>query len=589
LFPGDSAFRFDKKTRKLPFLCGTFAVRIGSISMHGTHPHTNGTQPPLSDPALLPNDVDHLKKMILELLTTLHEQRRDNHQLRDRLDQLLRRLYGPRAERYDPNQPLLFADLLAAAEPPNPLPPAETLPPTPAVKTKKPGHGRKPLPKNLRREFIHYTLNEAERICPCCGLVRRENGTDVSRQLDYQPASLFVVEHIEHCYSCAHCKGEVVRSSKAPQVLEKGLPGPGLLAQVIVSKFVDHLPLYRQEQIFLRQGVSLARSTMGDWMAHTASVLEPLYQEMIKRVLSCQVIHTDDTILPTFDPNCEHAKKARLWVALGDWTNPLNVFDYTPDHKGDGPQLFFASFRGFLQADAYAGYHQLYEEQKVMEAACNAHARRKFFEAKDSDPAHAHRALATYRQLYAIETNLRDAEAELRGAHPMTEVEAALFREWWEEQVALRRLEEALPIWILFLDWLRELKEKALPKSPMGEAVRYVLNQEQALMRYLRCGFLQIDNNGAEREMKRVATGRKNWLFAGSDAGGKTAAILYSFVSTCQRLEINPFVYLRDLFRRLPTHPPDQLAELLPDKWQLLPAEQAPAAAQPNPAPAPSG
>src|SRR5580698_6631669 len=149
--------------------------------MHGTHPHTNGTQPPLSDPALLPNDIDHLKKMILELLTTLHEQRRDNHQLRDRLDQLLRRLYGPRAERYDPNQPLLFADLLAAAEPPNPPPPAETLPPTPAVKTKKPGHGRKELPKNLRREFIHYTLNEAERICPCCGLVRRENGTDVSR------------------------------------------------------------------------------------------------------------------------------------------------------------------------------------------------------------------------------------------------------------------------------------------------------------------------------------------------------------------------------------------------------------------------
>jgi transposase len=554
--------------------------------MHGTHPHTNGALPPLPDPALLPNDVEHLKKMIIELLTTLREQRLDIGQLRDRLDQLLRRLYGPRAERYDPNQPLLFADLLGPAEPaPAPTP----SPAPPPVKDKKPGHGRKALPKHLRREPIHYRLNEAERLCPCCGVLRHEIGVDVSSQLDYQPASLFVVEHIEHSYACAACQGQVVRATKAPQILEKGLPGPGLLAQVIVSKFVDHLPLYRQEHIFQRQGVALSRSTLGDWMAHTASVLEPLYREMIKRVLSCQVIHTDDTILPVLDPNCEHAKKARLWVALGDWTNPFNVFDYTSNHTGEGPQSFFANFRGFLQADAYAGYNQLYEEQKVIEAACNAHARRKFFEAKDSDPANAHHALAIYRQLYEIEANLRDAEAALRNAHPMTAVEAALFRDWWEEQVTLRRLEEALPIWIRFLDWLHELKEKALPKSPTGEAVRYVLNHERALMRYLWCGFLKIDNNDAEREMKRIATGRKNYLFAGNDAGGKTAAILYSFASTCQRHQIDPFVYLRDLFRRLPTHPPDRLTDLLPGKWQPLPAEPSSPVAPPTPAEPASG
>jgi transposase len=550
--------------------------------MQGTHPHTNGRPAHLSDPERLPDDVVFLKKLIVELQDTLLEKQQDNLQLRDRLDQLLRRLYGPRAERYDPNQPLLFPDLSAPAEPAVAPTPSPTLP-NPQAKDKKSGHGRKTLPKNLRRERIDYTLSTAERLCPCCGELRHEIGVDISNQLDYQPASLFVVEHAEHSYACAACQGQVVRAHKAPQILEKGLPGPGLLAHVIVSKYVDHLPLYRQEQIFHRQGIELARSTLGDWMSHTASVLEPLYREMIRRVLTCQVIHTDDTTLPVLEASREHAKKAHLWVALGDWTNPFNVFDYTPDHSAEGPQKFFADFRGFLQADAFSGYDRLYVDQKIVEAACNAHARRKFHEAKESDPATAHYALAIYRQLYAIETNIRNAEAALRSAHPMTDVEAALFRDWWEEQVALRRLEEALPIWIQYLDWLQNVKETALPKSPTGEAVRYALKHQQALMRHLWCGFLKIDNNDAEREMKRIATGRKNYLFAGSDAGGKTAAILYSFASTCQRHHIDPFVYLRDLLRRLPTHPPDRLAELLPDKWQLLPAEPSSSAAPPNP------
>jgi hypothetical protein len=188
--------------------------------MHGTHPHPNGTQSHLPDPALLPNDVDHLKKMIIELLTTLREQRLDNRQLRDRLDQLLRRLYGPRAERYDPHQPLLFPDLLGSAEPAAASTPSPAPPTPPAVKDKKPSHGRKALPKNLRRERIDYTLNEAERLCPCCGVLRREIGVDISNQLDYQPASLFVVEHAEHSYACAACQGQVVRAHKAPHAAQ---------------------------------------------------------------------------------------------------------------------------------------------------------------------------------------------------------------------------------------------------------------------------------------------------------------------------------------------------------------------------------
>ena len=535
--------------------------------MQGTH--TSATDSPLlTDPSLLPDDVDHLKRMILELLATLREQRQDNRQLRERLDQLLRRLYGPRAERYDPNQPLLFADLLTPAAPP--VPPAPPSVPVPPPPSKKAGHGRKRPPQNLRRERIDYTLTEAERVCPCCGEVRHEIGVDVSSQLDYQPASLFVVEHAEHSYACAGCAGQVVRARKAPQAVEKGLPGPGLLAHIVVSKFLDHLPLYRQEQIFTRQGVPIARSTLGDWMAQSAALLQPLYDEMVRRTLTSLVVHTDDTTLPVLDPDREHTRTARLWVYLGDWTNPYNVFDYTPDHTGKGPQKFLAAFTGYLQADAYSGYDRIYAGQDVLEGACNAHARRKFFEAKDGDdPAGAHYALAFFRQISALETNIREDEEALRKAHPMTDVEAALFRDWWEEQVALRRQEEALPHWIRFLDWLNARQRDSLPKGKFGEAVRYVLNHQTALMRYLWRGFLDLDNNCAEREMKRIATGRKNYLFAGSDEGGKTAAVLYSFVSTCQRHHINAFVYLRDILRRLPTHPTDRLVELLPGRWRL--------------------
>jgi transposase len=556
---------------------GTFSSEhyrsaLVSLSMQGTHSQHHDTSSPLPDPALLPNDVDQLKEMILELMATLRKHRQDNRQLHDRLDQLLRRLYGPRAERYDPNQLLLFADLLAPAEPaptpaPSPAPAAASAP-----KDKKPGHGRKPLPKNLRRERIEYTLSAAERLCPCCGELRQEIGVDVSSQLDFQPASLFVVEHAEHSYACAACQGQVVRAAKAPQVIDKGLPGPGLLAQVIVSKFLDHLPLYRQEQIFQRQGVEVARSTMGDWMAQTAAVLKPLYDEMVKRVLSSLVIHTDDTRLPVLDAQREQTREAHVWVYLGDWTNPFIVFDYTPDRKGAGPQKFLENFQGYLQADAYTGYDRIFAGQDVVEVACNAHARRKFFEAKDGDdPVGAHRAIAVFRQLATLETDLRNAEEALRKAHPMTDVEAALFRDWWEEQVVLHRQEKALPIWTVFLEWLHRAKETALPKGSFGEAIRYVLNQEQALTRYLWHGFLELDNNVAEREMKRVATGRKNYLFTGSDSGGKTTAILYSFVSTCARHEINAFVYLRDVLRRLPTLTPEELPQLLPGKWELRP------------------
>jgi transposase len=538
------------------------------------------SSPPVHTP--LPDDLTVCHQMIRELLATLGEQRQDLDQLRARLDQLLRRLYGPRAERFDPNQPWLFADLNTPAAA------AATVSATPepavadeAKPSKRQGHGRKKLPQHLRRERVDYTLTEAERICPCCGTLRHEIGTHLTEPLDYQPASFFVVEHVQHTYACPTCQGQVSRADKLPPPIPKGLPGPGLLAYVVVSKYADHLPLYRLEHILGRQGVDLKRSTLCAWMASAADLLRPLYAEMSRRVLRTLVVHTDDTPVPVLDAALEHTRLGRLWVYLGDWMNPFNVFDYTPDRTQAGPQKFLETFNGFLQADAYTGYDRVYQNQGVVEVACNAHARRKFYEARANDPQRAHQALAYYRQLYDVEDQIRQAEVETRQGTPMTEVEAALFRVWWEEQVVLYRQEYAVPIWQQFHAWLLEQQDQVLPKSPLGEALVYALNQYQALTVYLRSGFLAIDNNWAEREMKRVAIGRKNWLFAGSDGGGQTAAVLYSFISTCQRHGLDPFVYLRDVFRRLPTQPAEQLAELLPDRWRPLPQAMPPPASGP--------
>jgi transposase len=548
---------------------------------------------PLASPAVLaaeslPDDVAYLKNLVRELFLSQQELRQDLAQVRQQLSQLLKRLYGPRGERFHPDQLLLFADCQQPADPPAPAPAGATEPATSSSGRPRSGHGRRTLPKHLRREPIHYRLTEAERLCPCCGTLRQEIGGDRTEQLDYQPASLFVTEHVQYRYACPHCHGQVASAPKPPPPLVKGLPGPGLLAWVVVSKYADHLPLYRQESIFRRQGVPLSRSTLCDWMAGAAALLRPLYDEMKGRVLRTLVVHTDDTTLPVLDTLREHTRTGRLWSYLGDWLNPFNVFDYTPDRSQSGPQTFLAPFRGYLQADAYAGYDRVYRGQGVVEVACNAHARRKFFEAKESDPERAHRALAYYRELYQVEEELREREAALRHSRVMSEEEAALFRVWWEEQVVLYRQEYALPVWLLFHAWVTEQRGQVLPKSPLGEALTYLLNQYGALTEYLRQGFLAIDNNWAEREMKRIAIGRKNYLFAGSDAGGTTAAILYSFISTCQRHGMDPFIYLRDVFHRLPTQPPEQLAELLPDRWRLPTPSPPPSACGPPPASSPS-
>jgi transposase len=569
----------------------------------------------------LPDDVATLKRMVLELLVSLLDRDRNIEGLRHRIHLLLRRLYGPRGERFDPNQLLLFVEMVAGQDTAQEVP---TEPPAPTKPQRRcRPHGRRRLPENLTREPRHHELSEAERLCPNCGKVRIDIGTDRSEQLDYRPASLFVIEHFVHKYVCPCCSrrptpaqeqpahqaqesepmplpepelqptppsapgptprqadaeperlsaspppadsserpqprqpldlGAVVIAAPKPAMpIAKGLPGPGLLAHLIVSKCVDHLPLHRLERVYQRQGLFLHRSTLCDWMAACANLLRPLYDLMVSVVMQSRALHTDDTTVKMQELVTHLLSTARMWVYLGDAAHQYNVFDFTINRKRDGPQQFLANYQGYLHADAFSGYDGLYlpdprtAAARIIEVACNAHARRKFYEARGSDALRSHQALAYYRQLYELERQAKDFS---------------------DEQRLQMRQELSLPILEQFHQWLVTQRPEVLPKSPMGEAISYALNNWEALKRYTAAGFLAIDNNVAEREMKRIAIGRKNWLTVGSPRGGQTAAVLFSFTSTCQRLGVEPWRYLRDVLERLPTWPAERLEELLPDRW----------------------
>jgi hypothetical protein len=341
-------------------------------------------------------------------------------------------------------------------------------------------------------------------------------------------------------------------ATKPAMPIAKGLPGPGLLAHLIVSKFTDHMPLYRLQRAYERQGYFLHRSTLCDWLGACGDLLRPLYDLMVSVVLQSRALHTDDTTVKLQELGTHLLSTARLWVYLGDAVHRYNVFDFTVNRKRDGPERFLANYRGYLHADAFSGYDGLYlpdprtAQARIIEVACNAHARRKFYEARGSDALRSHRALAYYRQLYELERQAKDFS---------------------DEQCLQMRQDLSVPILGQFHQWLEAQRSEVLPKSPMAEAIGYALNNWEALIRYTEAGFLAVDNNAAEREMKRIAIGRKNWMTVGSPRGGQTAAVLFSFTSTCQRLGVEPWRYLRDLLERLPAHPAERLAELLPNEW----------------------
>ena len=512
----------------------------------------------------LPDNVEALQSLVMarealvaELQLTLSQLQRENAGLSYRLDLALRRIYGRSSEKINPGQLLLFGQTMAAAaqamEALAQAQQADEAASDARVPVKR-GHGRRPLPGDLARHRIEHEIDPAELTCPCCDQPRIRIGEDVSEQLDYTPASLFVIQHVRPKFACRKCEDGGVATAPKPaegQVIDKGLPGPGLVAHVITSKYADHQPLYRQESMLARHGVEIARSTMCGWMKAAADLLAPLVALMALQVRRSKVIHTDDTPVPVQAPGRGKTRTGRLWVYLGDGKHPYTVFDYTPSRSRDGPASWLKDYKGYLQADAFGGYDGIYATQEVVEIACWAHARRKFYDARISDAARAHQALAMIRLLYDVE---RDAKEKKLDA---------------VQRQAMRQ-ERSLPLLGQLQQWLKHELPGVLPKSPMGTAITYALNHWEALRRYASegDGDLAIDNNAAERAIRPITIGRKNYLTLGSDAGGRTAAILYSLVASAKRHGLDPWVYLREVLATVANTPVSQLDQFLPDRWK---------------------
>jgi len=481
----------------------------------------------------LPDDLAAVKEIA----------RREYHRAelyKHRYELLVRHRYGQSSEtlKDPPGQQLLF-ELPTEAEKPAPAV-------QPATAAKPHGGGRKPLPPELRRERVEYTLPEEKRQCSCCGGVMQPFGEEVTEQREFIPASLFVIQHARIKYACKQCQDKPVIADGPQKVIERISAGPGLLAWNVISKFQHHQPLYRQEDIFKQYGEEIPRSTQCGWLATVADLLEPLYKKMSAHVLASRKLHTDDTPIRVLDPGKGKTRTARFWVYLGDDEQPFTVFDYTPSRSRDGPEKFLRGFRGYLQADAYTGYDRLYAGNEVIEVACWAHTRRKFFEARETE-VRANEMLALIAELYASE--------EL--ARPLNAAGRQQLRELKTRSLLLR-----------IRAWLAARVLDSLPKSPFGQALTYALNQWSALTRFVEDGSLEADNNLGENALRPICVGRKNYLFVGSDAGGRRAAILYSLVRTCERHDVNPWDYLRDVLIRVSTHPASQIDDLLPHRWK---------------------
>lgn len=418
---------------------------------------------------------------------------------------------------------------------------------------------RRPLPEHLPREV--HTHMPGHQACPDCGGRLRELGEDVAEMLEYVRASFKVLRHVRPKLSCDACD-RIVQAPAPSRPIDRGLAGPGLLAHVLVSKYADHCPLYRQSEIYAREGVDLDRSTLAGWVGATSELLAPLVEAVRSHVLSASKLHADDTPVPVLAPGNGRTKTGRLWTYVrddrpsGDTTAPAVWFAYSPDRKGENPRQHLKLYKGALQADAYAGFQQLYESGAIVEVACWAHTRRKFHEIHI-----AHASLITVEAIERIAA-LYAIEAEIRGSTP-------------EIRKVIRQA-RARPLLDGMKTWLEATLAKLSAKSDTAAAIRYALSRWPALTRYTDDGHLEIDNNAAERALRVVALGRKNYLFCGSNAGGERAAAIYSLLGSAKLNGLDPELYLHHVLDRIADHPISKINDLLP--WNVaLPSQTDPA------------
>lgn len=497
-------------------------------------------------------DVQSLKALVLAKQAELDTRTTEIENLKLLILKLKRMHFGPRSEKHerDIQQLELRLEDLEANQAA-----AEALPVVPATVVqqapRKPA--RRPLPAELPRET--EMIVPEHQACPDCGGKLRHLGEDVSETLEYVPGRFKVIRTVRPKLSCSGCS-QIVQAPAPSRPIDRGLAGPGLLAHVLVAKYADHLPLYRQAEIYEREGVELDRSTLADWVGGASQTLQPLVEALRKYVLNAEKLHGDDVPVPVLEPGNGKTKTGRLWTYVRD-DRPAGGeapaaawFAYSPDRKGEHPARHLQNYSGILQADGYAGFNKLYETGRIVEAACWAHGRRKFH---DLYQAHrspiAKEALDRIAELYGI-------EQDIRGRSPAERKQV--------RQARSRPLVEAMHV------WLKATLAKLSQKSDVAAAIRYALERWSALLRYCEDGRVEMDNNAAERALRAVALGRKNYLFAGSDAGGERAAAMYSLLGTAKLNGVDPEAYLSLVLRRIADHPINRIADLLP--WNLFPA-----------------
>jgi len=472
---------------------------------------------------------------------------------------LILRIFGRRSEKVDPAQIELFRAELAAeaaAELEAEMQAKAAAGAEQEQEEAPPARrgGRRRAPASLRRERREHTLPEQDRVCPCCRVPMQQFGEDVTEQYEYVPASLFVIEHARAKYACRSCEQGVAVAPLPAQPIEKGLAGPGLLAHVVLSKYGHHLPLYRLEQIFAEHGAPISRKTMTDWVAGTASLLEPVVAEQKRRLLAEPLLQSDDTHVQYQDRTRKGStSRGFLWSYTVPWGEV--VYDFTPTRARTAPREFLGDFKGHLQVDGYAGYTSLFTDRPQATIGCMAHVRRKFFEARLEDRERANNVIGLIQLIYRIERRMKREGTT------------------GQARVAVRTA-EVTPILDDLASYFEVLEQTTLPKSLLGMATRYAIGQWPAIRRYTTVAEAEVDNNSCEQTMRVPVLGRKNWMFAGSQEGGKRGAILFSLIVTCRRLGIDPAEYLRDVITRIATHPNSRIGELVPRDWKSL-REQA--------------
>ena len=514
----------------------------------------------------LPDDVEQLKDLVLQTICRANVAVQDAGEHIERLAlqlvMLRRKVFGVRSEK-SPGQVDLFDGTVAL---PIPMQSKER------ITYERKRRGRPSLPADLPRVRIEYELDAVER----AQFVTVEPiGEETSETLEFTPARLVVIEHARIKYRALCADGQsTIRTAQAyPSPLPKSNAGPGLLAHVLISKYCDGLPLARQERMFARHGAKLSRKTLCDWVLAACELLGALRAPLQAHILGAPVIFSDDTTLRlvTEDSTTGKSVTGRMWgyVSAGSVRDDEGVwqaypkavlYEFTRDRRGEHPRRFLAQYRGYLQADDYAGYHALFRSRRVIHVACWAHARRPFFEIDRATPAGAgppglaRQALDWIGKLYEIEREIRDRSAHER---------------------AVERRRRTRPLLEDFGRWLRAIEQNLWPHGPMARAVRYVLSNWRALTRFSRIGILEPDSNLVERCMRPVAVGRKAWLYAGAERGGHAAATAFSLIESCKLNGVEPYAYLKDVLARIGGHRQDQLAELLPFNWKPLVATSA--------------